>query len=102
MELAATDGRPEAQASKSDWDQAKRELTGQTDTDPKALALELAAESERWDPLAGSTGFKVPVAQGEDEDEEGRSDNQRLVEEGVAGAGFEQTLESAKADGRVD
>ena len=98
MELAATDGRAEAEASKSDWDQAKRELTGQADADPTELALESVPESERWEPAGGSTGFKVPVAQGEDEDEEGRSDNQRLVEEGVAGAGFEQTLESVKAD----
>ena len=102
MELAATDGRPQAQASKSDWDQAKRELTGQAEADPKAQALEAAPESERWDPVAGSTGHKVPVAQGEDEDEEGRSDNQRLVEEGVAGAGFDQTLDSVKAEEQAD
>ena len=102
MELAATDGRPEAQASKSDWDQARRELTGLADEDAREMALESAPAAERWDPVAGSTGFKVPVAPGEDEDEEGRSDNQRLVEEGVAGAGFEQTLESAKAEAQAE
>ena len=34
--------------------------------------------------MPGSTGHKVPVISGEDEDAEGRSDNERLVEEGIA------------------
>jgi hypothetical protein len=36
--------------------------------------------------VPGSTGHKVPVSAGEDEDDEGRSDNEKLVEEGVAEA----------------
>jgi hypothetical protein len=36
------------------------------------------------------------VAPGEDEDEEGRSDNQRLVEEGVEGAEHDQRREGAR------
>jgi hypothetical protein len=65
--------------------------------DPKEAELELAPESERWDPIPGSTGHKAPVAASEDEDEEGRSDNELLVEEGMAGAGLDQMSEAAKA-----
>jgi osmotically-inducible protein OsmY len=54
------------------------------------VALESAPESERWDPVPGSTGHKVPAAPSADEDEEGRSDNERLVEEGIAGAEHDQ------------
>jgi hypothetical protein len=90
VELAVINGRSAQDVSKSDWEQAKRELTGGPDADSKTAVLESAPESERWDPVPGSTGHKVPVASGGDEDDEGRSDDERLVEEGVAGAEHDQ------------
>jgi hypothetical protein len=99
-ELAIIDGRSESEVSKSDWEQAKRELTGKPNIDPKEARLESVPESERWDPVPGSAGHKVPVAAGEDEDEEGRSDNERLVEEGIAEAEQDQSHQSAKADAK--
>ena len=90
VELAVINGRSAQEVSKSDWEQAKRELTGEPDTDPNETALESAPESERWDPVHGSTGHKVPVASGDDEDDEGRSDNERLVDEGLAGVEHDQ------------
>jgi hypothetical protein len=95
VELAVINGRLAGEASKSDWEQARRELTGEPDTDPKTAVLESAPESERWDPVPGSTGHKVPVAPGADEDDEGRSDNERLVEEGIAGAEHDQMRQAA-------
>src|ERR1039458_2532805 len=76
VELAVIDGRSAQEVSKSDWEQAKRELTGDSEPDPNEAVLESAPESERWDPVPGSTGHKVPVASGDDEDDEGRSDNE--------------------------
>ena len=102
VELAVLDGRPARDVSNSDWQQAKRELTGGSDDDPKELTLESAPESERWDPLPGSTGHKVPVAAGEDEDAEGRSDNEKLVEEGVAEAGLDQSSQAARQAAEKD
>ena len=96
IELAITDDRTAQEVSPADWQQAKRELSGQPDLDPKTAMLESAPESERWDPVPGSTGEKVPVAAGEDEDDEGRSDNERLVEEGMAEAELDQNLQAAK------
>jgi hypothetical protein len=58
--------------------------------------LESAPESERWDPVPGSTGHKVAMAPSEDEDDEGRSDDERLVEEGVAEAELDQRRRAAK------
>jgi hypothetical protein len=97
VELAVINGRSAHQTSKSDWEQAKRELTGKPDMDPKEAILESAPESERWDPVPGSTGHKVPVAASDDEDDEGRSDNERLVDEGIAGAEHDQTRQAARA-----
>jgi hypothetical protein len=96
IELGAINGRSEQEVSKSDWDQAKRELTGKSDADPNEAALEAAPESERWDPVPGSTGHKAPVAGSEDEDDEGRSDNERLVEEGMEGAEHDQMRQASQ------
>ena len=95
IELAVINGRRPQEVSKSDWEQAKRELTGEPETDPKQKTLESAPESERWDPVPGSTGQKAPEAPSADEDEEGRSDNERLVEEGIAGAEHDQMRQAA-------
>ena len=104
VELAVINGRSPQEASKSDWEQAKRELTGDSDPDANDTVLESAPETERWDPVHGSTGDKVPIAPSDDEDDEGRSDKERLVDEGIAGAEHDQTRqatrEAADADSR--
>jgi hypothetical protein len=82
--------------SPADREQAKRELTGKPDMDPKEELLEAAPESERWDPVPGSTGQKVEPAASEDEDADGRSDNEILIEQGIN----EAELDRAKAASR--
>ena len=90
FELAIINGRSAQDATKSDWDQAMLELAGASDMDPKAAVLEAAPESEHWDPVPGSTGRKIPVTASADEDEDGRSYNEQMVEIGVAGAEHDQ------------
>jgi hypothetical protein len=94
VELAVINGRSSQEISTSDWEQAQLELTGNSGKGSNEAALESAPESERWDPVPGSPGGKVPVAAGEDEDAEGRSDNERLVDEGMAGAEHDQTRQA--------
>ena len=98
FELAAIDNRSPQEVSQSDWEQAKSELTGAPVQDAKEALLESAPESERWNPVPGSTGSKVSVPSGEDVDEEGRSDNERLVEEGVAEAAQDHLRQASKQD----
>ncbi|HSY18115.1 MAG TPA: hypothetical protein VK815_07265 [Candidatus Acidoferrales bacterium] len=102
IEIAWTNGRGANELRPVDYVEANRELTGQPEADPQEAALEAAPESERWDPVPGSTGGKVPVAAGEDEDEEGRSDNEKLVEEGIAGAESDLAREAAKDEVKKD
>ena len=99
VELAEIKGHTAQEVSKTDWEQARRELTGEPapDRDPKELLLESASEAERWDPVPGSVGQAVPVSGSEDEDEEGRSDNTRLTEEGIAGAEHDQMRQSSRS-----
>jgi hypothetical protein len=91
VELAVINGRSAREVSQSDWEQAKRELTGEPDTDPKEAVLESAPESERWNPVPGSTGHQVPVTPSADEDDEGRSDN-----EGIDGAEHDQMRQASR------
>src|SRR5208282_4096342 len=71
-ELAVINNRAAQDASKSDWEQAKRELTGHAAKDPKEAVLESAPESQRWDPVPGFTGHKGWEASSEDTDDDGR------------------------------
>ena len=100
--LAVIDGRPVQDVSKSECEEARWELKGEPDTDPKETALESAPESERWDPVPGSTGHKVPVPPGDDEDGEGRSNNEQLVEEGIAEAEHDHMVQAARAAEKKD
>jgi len=95
VELAAINGRPPEGVSKADWEEAKLELTGLAGGDQKQITLDSAAESERWDPVSGSTGSKMPMSPSEDEDEEGRSDNERLVDEGMGAAEHDQERQAS-------
>ena len=96
VELALINGHSAHQVSVSDWEQAKRELRGELEIDPNEAALEAAPESDRWDPVHGSIGHKTAVTTSEDEDEDGRSDSEILVEEGVNEAGHDQMLQAAR------
>jgi hypothetical protein len=96
VELANINGRLASEVSPADWDQAKRELTGGSDADPNDVILESAPESERWDPVHGSTGHKAQKSGSDDEDDEGRSNSARLVEEGVAEAEHDQMVRAAR------
>ena len=98
-ELAVINGHSAEFVTKEDWEQAKREMTGEAnaDEDAKQKVLEAAPESERWDPVPGSTGNQASVAGSEDEDAEGQSDNTRLTQEGIAGAELD-ILRKAAAD----
>jgi len=101
-ELAAIAGRVPPQPSEVDYEQAERELTGEPEMDLQETALELIPESERWDPVPGSTGSHTPDSLGEDEDSEGRSESAQLVEEGIKEAEHDQMLQAARAAQKKD
>jgi hypothetical protein len=101
-ELALINGRSALDVSAADWEQAKRELTGKPDLDPKEALLESAPESERWDPLPGSAGHIIPVVSIDGEDDDGRSMGEKLVEEGVQEAEHDQMLQAVRAGKKKD
>jgi len=95
-ELALIAGHPAGHVTPADYDRAKRELTGEPDIDPKEALLEAAPESDRWNPVPGSPGHQAPESPSEDEDEEGRSETEQLVNEGVEEAERDQMLQAAR------
>ena len=102
VELVVLNGRSAHEVSKSDWEQAKRELTGEPDMAPKEAVVESAPESERWDPVPGSTGHQVLESPSEGEDDEGRNESAQLVEEGVEEAERDQMIQAARTQRRED
>jgi hypothetical protein len=101
-ELAVIASRVPPQPSEVDYEQAKRELTGEADIDVQEAVLESIPESERWDPMPGSIGRHTPKSFGEDEDSEGRSESAQLVEEGIKEAEHDQMLQAARAAQKRD
>src|SRR5947208_16225693 len=67
-ELAVINGRDASKPTKADYQQAKRELTGEEDIDRQKENLESVPESERWNPVPGSSGHQAAESPGEDED----------------------------------
>src|SRR3979411_724476 len=96
-ELALIDGRDSSKPTQADYQQAKRELTGEEEIDAQQGNLESLPESEAWDPLPGSTGRQAAESLGEDEDAEGRSESAQLFEEGISEAEHDQMLRAAEA-----
>ena len=52
--------------------------------------------------MPGSTGHMAPESSDEDEDAEGRSEGERLVEEGVSEAEHDQMLQAAREAAKQD
>ena len=96
VELAVINGRTAQDVSKSDWEQAKRELTGGSDMDPQDARLESIPDTNSWDPVPSSTGHEMKESQNEDEEGDERSDSERLVDKGVAEAEHDQMLKATR------
>jgi hypothetical protein len=67
------------------------------ETSKKDALLESLPESKRWDPLPGSEGHQAPESASEDEDAEGRSETEQLVDDGIEAAEREQAKQAARA-----
>jgi hypothetical protein len=97
-ELAMISGRAPSDVSQTDYEQAKRELTGESDMDRQDEVLESLPESSRWDPVPGSTGSQDPEPPGEDdEDDEGRNESAQLVEGGLQEAEHDLMVQAEKS-----
>ena len=94
-ELAAINGRPSSEPSETDYQQAKRELTGGAEMDPQEESSESIPESDGWDPVPGSTGRQAADSLGAFEDAEGRSESAQMFEEGVSEAEYDQMRQAS-------
>ena len=68
-ELALIAGRAPADVSQSDYERAKRELTGESDVDRQDALLDALPETKRWDSVPGSEGKQALESPSEDEDD---------------------------------
>jgi hypothetical protein len=101
-ELAAINGHDSSEPSEADYQQAKRELTGEPEMDPQEESRESIPESDGWDPVPGSAGRQAAESIGEDEDAEGRSESAQMFEEGISEAEHDQMRRAAEAEEKSD
>ena len=93
-ELALIAGRTPANVTQADYEQARREVTGESDTDRQDAILDSFPEEKGWAPTVRSTGPQAPEsASGAD----GRTETDQLVEDGAKEAGLDQRLQAAIA-----
>src|SRR5437667_11514913 len=78
-ELAAINGHP-SKPSEADYQQAKRELTGEAEMDPQEESSESIPASEGWDPVPGSAGRPAADSLGEADDAEARTEREQIFE----------------------
>ena len=96
VELALINGRTAQDVSETDFAQAKRELTGEPDLEPREEALDNLPQTEPGDPFPDSFGSKIPDSIEDEEDGEGRSIGEQLVSDGLNEAGHDQMLQAAR------
>ena len=101
-EIALINGRNPHQYDQSDWDQARRELSGGPEVDPETEILESLYEADRSNELPEAESCRAPESPLEDEDSEGRSETVQLVDEGAQEAARDQRLAAARAAQKED
>jgi hypothetical protein len=101
-ELAVIDGRADEEVSQADWDEAEQELTNGSGGITNLDSLDSLPESARWNPIPGSVGQETAVEFDDNEDQEGRSVETRLVQSGVEEADHDQKLAAARNDQDVN
>jgi nucleotide-binding universal stress UspA family protein len=101
-EIALLAGHGVGHVTPADYEQAKREMMDEPAQETKETLLEAAPESDRWNPVPGSPGHRAPETPPEDEDVEGRSETEQLVNQGVEDAERDQMVQAARAASRKD
>lgn len=91
-ELAVINGRSEDQMLQSDFDQAKRELTGRGGVVEEQESPRQRSHSELRETVRGTQGRQARTVAPHDE----QTDAQKLVEDGVADAEHDQMLEATR------
>jgi hypothetical protein len=97
-ELAIINGRPPNRILDSDLEQARRELTAEEPDPSEQANLESLPESERWDPVPGSSGDEAPKVPAPDP----QTEMEKLVQEGLDDAEHDQMLRATKEAARED
>ena len=94
-EIALIDERDPNDFTDADWDQARRELLGDTQFQPREESEQAAKMQEEWEITPDDRGRRVN-RQGADDDEE--SVGEQLVTDGVEEAIHDQMLEARREE----
>jgi hypothetical protein len=98
QEIAIINGRSSGEVLDSDLDEAQRELTGEDDVPEDQKKVESVPETQRWDPVPGTSGEKLPDESADDE----QSVSEKLTQEGLEDAEHDQMVKGTIAEARRD
>jgi hypothetical protein len=93
-ELALSDGREAGEVTESDFDQARRELTGAGTSSNEDL--DETAATSNWDPAPGTLGHRAESQEVDDEQTVG----DQLTHEGVDEADHDERVQSGRENRR--
>ena len=88
---------PQGSPAANEPEQAKPESKRASGSDRQEAILDSISDVKQWDPVPGSTGLQIPETPNEDEDDEGRSESEQLVDRGVEEAERDQIAQAALA-----
>ena len=97
-EIALINGRSEGHVIQSDFDRAKRELTGGAEMVNDPEAPRDRSHAELRETVRGTRGRAAPTVSAHDE----QTDTEKLVEEGVMDAEHDRMVEGAREGRRQD
>jgi hypothetical protein len=99
-ELALMAGRVQLHVTQTDYEQAKREITGESDAARQEAILDAINEIKPWNPVPGPIGRQTPGPPAGDEDAEGRSESGQPDGKGAGEAGKDRMRRAARATAR--
>lgn len=97
-ELAVINGRSAKQMLQSDFDQAKRELTGRGEVVEEPEAPRRRSHAELRETIRGTHGRQARTVAAHDE----QTDAEKLVNQGIADAEHDQMIEGTRESMRRD
>jgi len=77
-------------------------LTSTSDKKRQDAILDALPETKQWDPVPGSIGYQAPETPNEDEDEEGRSESEQMVDDGIDKAKRDQIAQATTTAEKSD
>jgi hypothetical protein len=91
-EIALSDGRAGNEVTSADWEQARRELLGASNSPNVESDIEEASSTAGWDPAPPSIGHRTDTQEVDDEE----TMAEQLIQEGIEEADHDERVQAGR------